>query len=200
MAGHSEETSLIKKAQSGDSAAFGELIIRHERFVYNVVYRMLPNKEDAEDISQEVFLKVYKYLGKFDGKASFSTWVYKIAVNTCIDEIRKRKGKETLSINAEADGDDGVYSREYADSGMNVEEEVLSKEGLSEIKRAIDKLSEEHKTIITLRDIEGLSYTEIAEITDCSMGTVKSRLARARKILKGLIVKEREQNQRAFVR
>ena len=76
MAGHSEETSLIKKAQSGDSAAFGELIIRHERFVYNVVYRMLPNKEDAEDISQEVFLKVYKYLGKFTGIKHLEIFIF----------------------------------------------------------------------------------------------------------------------------
>lgn len=200
MAEQNEVMTLVEKAQSGDSNAFGELIMRHERFVYNVVYRMLPNKEDAEDISQEVFIKAYKYIGKFDGKASFSTWIYKIAVNTCIDEIRKRKGKETISMNNEIEGEEGAFVKEFADSGISVEEEVIAKEGFAAIKNAIDNLSEEHKTVITLRDLEGLSYTEIAEITDSSMGTVKSRLARGRKALKDIIAKDREQKVRAFVR
>ena len=200
MAQRNEVMALVEKAKKGDSASFGSLIIHHERFVYNVVYRMLPNKEDAEDISQEVFIKAYKYLNRFDGKAAFSTWLYKIAVNTCIDEIRKRRGKETLSINAEIDTGEGTVEKEYVSGIIGVEEEVLSKEGVEIIKRAINNLSEEQKTVITLRDIEGLSYIEIAEITECSMGTVKSRLSRARQALKDMIVAEQKRNIKSFVR
>ncbi|MCI8341759.1 MAG: sigma-70 family RNA polymerase sigma factor [Firmicutes bacterium] len=200
MAQRNEVMALVEKAKKGDSASFGSLIIHHERFVYNVVYRMLPNKEDAEDISQEVFIKAYKYLNRFDGKAAFSTWLYKIAVNTCIDEIRKRRGKETISINAEIDTGEGTVEKEYVSGIIGVEEEVLSKEGVEIIKRAINNLSEEQKTVITLRDIEGLSYIEIAEITECSMGTVKSRLSRARQALKDMIVAEQKRNIKSFVR
>ena len=95
----SENTDiLIKSALNGDMSAFEELIIQYEKKVYNVALRVLKNPDDAMDISQEVFIKIYKNLDKFDGKASFSTWLYRITTNTCIDELRKRKGKETYSI------------------------------------------------------------------------------------------------------
>ncbi|MEA5083733.1 MAG: sigma-70 family RNA polymerase sigma factor [Lachnospiraceae bacterium] len=195
-----EVSKLVELAQNGDSAAFGKLIERHERLVYNVVYRMLTNHEDTKDISQEVFLKAYKYLGKFDGKASFSTWLYRIAVNTSIDELRKRKGYETVSLDKETDSGEGIQKKEYADSSAGVEEQVMAKENIANIKQAMENISSEHRIIITLRDFEGLSYAEISEITQTSLGTVKSRLARARKALKDLIIEGREQNKKTFVR
>lgn len=200
MVEQTEVSKLVELAQNGDSAAFGELIESHERLVYNVVYRMLTNHEDAKDISQEVFLKAYRYLNKFDGKASFSTWLYRIAVNTSIDELRKRKGKETVSLEKEIDSGDGMLKKEYADNSAGVEEQVMVKESMANIKQAMENLSSEHRVIITLRDFEGLSYTEISEITQTSLGTVKSRLARARKALKDLIIEGWEQNKKTFVR
>lgn len=200
MAEQTDVSKLVELAQNGDSAAFGKLIESHERLVYNVVYRMLTNHEDAKDISQEVFLKAYRYLNKFDGKASFSTWLYRIAVNTSIDELRKRKGQETVSLEKEIDSGDGMLKKEYADNGAGVEEQVLAKESMANIKQAMENLSSEHRVIITLRDFEGLSYAEISEITQTSLGTVKSRLARARKALKDLIIEGWEQNKKTFVR
>jgi len=187
-----ETSNLIEMAKHGSSDAFGEIILKHERFVYNVVYRMLPNPEDAKDISQEVFIKTYRYLSKFDNKASFSTWIYRIAVNTCIDEIRKRKGKETISLDDEIEGAEGSIKNQFADKSVDIERAVIEKEGLESIRKAVNKLSDEHKVVVTLRDMEGLTYDEIADITQVSLGTVKSRLSRARKALKELILLDRE--------
>ena len=189
-----EISNLIELAKHGSSDAFGEIILKHERFVYNVVYRMLPNPEDAKDISQEVFIKAYRYLSKFDNKASFSTWIYRIAVNTCIDEIRKRKGKETISLDDEIEGAEGSIKNQFADKYVDIERDIIEKEGLESIRQAVNKLSEEHKVVVTLRDMEGLAYDEIADITQTSLGTVKSRLSRARKALKELILLDREHN------
>lgn len=200
MAEQTDVSKLVEMAQNGDSVAFGKLIETHERLVYNVVYRMLTNHEDAKDISQEVFLKAYRHLGKFDGKASFSTWLYRIAVNTSIDELRKRKGHETISLDKETDSDEGMIKKDYADNSAGVEEQVMAKESMANIKQAMENLSSEHRIIINLRDFQGLSYTEISEITQTSLGTVKSRLARARKALKDLIIEGLEQNKKTFVR
>ena len=189
----SENTDiLIKSALNGDMSAFEELIIQYEKKVYNVALRVLKNPDDAMDISQEVFIKIYKNLDKFDGKASFSTWLYRITTNTCIDELRKRKGKETYSIDNDIENEEGSYKREFVDNSPTPEEQTIIKESGNEIIKAMENLSDEHRTIITLRDIEGLSYNEIADITGVSIGTVKSRISRARLSLKN-IIKNREQ-------
>lgn len=200
MSEQNDVQQLIKEAQKGNLEAFGSLIEQHERLVYNIAYRMFSNPEDVKDISQEVFLKVYRYLGKFDGKASFSTWLYRIAVNTCIDELRKRQGKETISLDMENDNGESTLKNQYVDNSPGVEEQIISNEGFDRLKKAMNKLSYEHKTVITLRDIEGLSYSEISEITEVSQGTVKSRLARARKALKDLVLSEGEQKERLIVK
>ncbi len=189
----SENTDiLIKSALNGDMSAFEELIIQYEKKVYNVALRVLKNPDDAMDISQEVFIKIYKNLDKFDGKASFSTWLYRITTNTCIDELRKRKGKETYSIDNDIENEEGSYKREFVDNSPTPEEQTIIKESGNEIIKAMENLSDEHRTIIILRDIEGLSYNEIADITGVSIGTVKSRISRARLSLKN-IIKNREQ-------
>lgn len=184
---------LIKSALKGDMASFEELILSYEKKVYNVALRILKNPEDAKDISQEVFIKIYKNLDKFDGKSSFSTWVYRITTNACIDELRKKKGKETFSMDSEIEEDEGSFKREFADNSPSPEEAVISKETGNEIIKSVEKLSDEHRTIIVLRDIHGLSYTEIADMTGLSIGTVKSRISRARLHLKNIIIGNREQ-------
>ncbi len=186
------EKILIKKAKNGNITAFEKLIISHERNVYNIAYRMFNNEEDAKDMAQEVFIKVYKNISKFDENSKFSTWVHRITVNTCIDEIRKRKGKETSSIDEIIELDDNSVKKQYINNTPTPEETLISKENIESLKQSINNLSETHKTLIVLRDIQGLSYSDIADITDSSLGTVKSRLARARTQLKNIIMNNKE--------
>ena len=193
-----QERDLIRKAKQGDMLAFEELILKHEKIVYNLALRMMNHSEDAMDISQEVFLKAYRSLANFDERAAFSTWLYRITHNTCIDEIRKRKGKQTYSLEEDLESEDGSMQRQVADDGDTPEESLMRKEQKSEILRALDTLSEEHKAAIILRDVKGMSYEEIAEILELSLGTVKSRINRARNQLKTEILKIREQNEKSF--
>ncbi|WP_317856186.1 sigma-70 family RNA polymerase sigma factor [Chakrabartyella piscis] len=193
------QLELVKKAKAGDMLAFEDLIVQYEKMIYNVALRMMNHSEDAYDMAQEVFIKAYRYLDKFDERSAFSTWLYRIAVNTCIDEMRKRKGKQTQSLDNELQNEDGSWKQEIADPDATPEEAVLQKEEQSEIMQALDTLSEEHKTIVVLRDIRGLSYEEIAEITETSLGTVKSRLSRGRKQLQQEILKIWEQNGKTYV-
>ena len=193
-----QERDLIRKAKQGDMLAFEELILKHEKIVYNLALRMMNHSEDAMDISQEVFLKAYRSLTNFDERSAFSTWLYRITHNTCIDEIRKRKGKQTYSLEEDLESEDGSMQRQVADDGDTPEESLMRKEEKSEILHALDTLSEEHKAAIILRDVKGMSYEEIAEILELSLGTVKSRINRARNQLKTEILKIREQNEKSF--
>lgn len=186
------EKTLLNKAKQGNIIAFEKLIISHEKTVYNIAYRMFNNEEDAKDIAQEVFIKIYKNLNKFDGNCKISTWIHRITVNTCIDELRKRKGKETSSIDSLIDLDDGEVQKQYTDNSFNPEQSLINKEDIEDLKNAINLLSENHKALIVLRDIQGLSYNEIAEITQISLGTIKSRISRARIQLKNIIMNNKE--------
>lgn len=191
-----KERDLIRKAKRGDMHAFEELILKHEKIVYNLALRMMNHSEDAKDISQEVFLKAYRSLCNFDERSAFSTWLYRITHNTCIDEMRKRKGKQNYSLEEELENEAGSMQRQIADEGDTPEESLLREEQKSEILQALDNLSAEHKAAIVLRDVKGLSYEEIAEILEVSLGTVKSRISRGRNQLKNEILKMREQNEK----
>lgn len=189
------EKKIIKKAIKGDTQAFEKLIIQYEKKVYNICFHMFKNEHDSYDVSQEVFIKVYQSLDKFDFKSSFSTWIHRIAVNACIDEIRKRKRKEskTESIDNTYDNESRTIQKQYVDKTLTPEENVLKKERINDIKQALDQLKEDHRMIIILRDVKGYSYEEISNILDCSLGTVKSRIARARSNLKEIIKANMEQ-------
>lgn len=195
MTDHGEK-ALIQKAKQGDLTAFEELILKHEKIVYNVALRMMNHSEDAKDISQEVFLKAYRNIANFDERSAFSTWLYRITTNTCIDEMRKRKGRQSYSLEEELENEDGTMQRQIADEGDTPEESLLREERKSEILQALEKLSAEHKAAVVLRDVKGLSYEEISEILDLSLGTVKSRISRARNQLKTEILKIRERNEK----
>lgn len=189
------EARLVKKAKQGDMRAFEELILQHEKIVYNVALRMMNHSEDAKDISQEVFLKAYRNIGNFDERSQFSTWIYRITANTCIDEMRKRKGKQSFSLEEELENEEGSMQRQVADEGETPEESMLREEQKSEILQALESLSPEHKAAVILRDIKGLSYEEITEILELTLGTVKSRISRGRNQLKQEILKLREQDE-----
>ncbi|MFV0313919.1 MAG: RNA polymerase sigma factor [Anaerotignum sp.] len=189
-----EDKQFISKAKQGDMAAFEELILQHEKMVYNVALRMMNHSEDAKDISQEVFIKAYRNISNFDERSTFSTWIYRITTNTCIDEMRKRKGKQTFSLDNEFEGEESSWKREVADDADTPEKSLLKKEEKNEILMAMEGVSEEYKMVFILRDIQGLSYEEISDILDLTLGTVKSRISRARKNIKEEIYKIREQN------
>ncbi len=193
MSDHREE-ALVKRAKQGELRAFEELILQHEKIVYNLALRMMKQSEDAKDISQEVFLKAYRNIRNFDERSRFSTWLYRITTNTCIDELRKRQKKPSLSIEEEMDGEEGGILRQIAAAGDTPEESLLRTEQKSEILQALNKLSPEHRTIVVFRDVQGLSYEEIAEILEIGLGTVKSRISRGRAQLKQEILKIRELN------
>ncbi|MGI6706360.1 MAG: RNA polymerase sigma factor [Clostridia bacterium] len=172
-----QDDLLVHKALKGDIEAFEELISAYEHRIYNIAYRMMGNPEDAMDVVQEALLKIYRSLKKFKNQSSFSTWIYRIVMNTCLDELRKKKRGFLLFMNdAEGYGEDIVDS-----SGDSLPEESYErKERLKSLQKAIQELIPDYKSVIILRDIQGFSYEEIAEILHCPLGTVKSRINRAR--------------------
>lgn len=183
------DTELVDKIIKGEMDTFEKLIDKYQKMVYNLAYRIFNNYSDAEDMTQEVFLKVYKNIEKCSGKGSIKTWIYTIAYNTCIDEVRKRKGKTNFSLDSTIDSDDGEYNFEVASKEETPENYLINKEEIKEIENAINKLSEVHKTLIFLRDIKGFTYNEISEIMEINLGTVKSKLNRARTNLKNILKK-----------
>lgn len=188
------ESAWIKKAMSGDMEAFEKLVITYEKKVYSIAFNMFGNEHDAYDASQEVFIKLYKNIHSFKFDASFSTWLHRIAMNTCIDEYRKKKRhhQKAYSLDEPIDYEDGEIDRQIKDPSNTPEQYLVQKEQVDEVRKAINDLKEDHKVIIILRDIRGYSYEEISEILKCSVGTVKSRLSRARNALKDIILEQRE--------
>ena len=186
------ENELIKKAQNGDGTAFEELISPYTTIVYNIALRILGNPEDASDASQEALIRVYRNIGKFKGDSKFSTWLYRIAHNACIDEYRRRKSKlsfASVSVDDSYDDSDNPLL-EIPDTSPTPEEHTLKNERFKMLYDAISQLSPISKSAVLLRDVNGLSYEEIAEIQNCSLGTVKSRINRARQQLKEILLQQ----------
>ncbi|SHH14489.1 RNA polymerase sigma factor [Tepidibacter thalassicus] len=177
------ENELIKKCINGDVDAFEELIKAYKQKAYNIALNMLKNPEDAMDVSQEAFIKVYKYIKNFNQKSSFSTWLYRIVINTCLDFIKKNEKNRIYSIDDFIDN----KQKEIEDNYNNPEVVLDRKVRNQEIHNAIKQLSPVLKTAVILRDIQGFSYDEISSIMNCSLGTVKSRIKRGRENLKKII-------------
>ena len=169
---------LVQKCQSGEMSAFQELVSRYHQKVYLVILGLLRNREDALEVAQETFLRAYRKIGGFQGGSSFYTWIYRIGVNLAIDTQRRQK-RNPLDFR---DSMDGVFEsqNEVARDPFAEEHDRELREGLI---KAINDLTPEHKAVIVLRTVEGLSYKEIAAILGCSEGTVMSRLHYARKKL-----------------
>ncbi len=179
---------ILKEAQSGSIKAFEKIVYKFERLVYNIAFKMLKNPEDASDLSQEALIKIYKNLNKCQDASVLKAWVCRITTNACIDEIRKRKGKTYESLDFEIEHEEGDFTKEYKSSEEGPEQVLINKELRIDIAKAIDKLAPSYRALIVLRDVEGLSYLELAEITESNLGTVKSRLSRARNMLKKIII------------
>lgn len=173
---------LVKKSMQGDNQAFDELVLLYQNKVYALAFRYMGNEDDAYDMAQEAFIKAYRSLRSFKGESSFSTWIYRIATNVCLDEIRRRKRRVTpLSLDeplATLDGEE--VEREIADESLSADRVYEQKEFTETVQMLLDEMKPEHKTAIVLRDMMELSYEEIASVLNCSIGTVKSRINRAR--------------------
>src|SRR2546422_3030756 len=180
-----QEAQFVSRLQANEDAAYDELVRVYSTSIYHVAYRMLGDGADASDVVQDIFLKIFRNIGGFKGEAALKTWIFKIAFSEILNRLRwwKRRYRfATLSLDESPNGNtpgDGV-----ADAGPTPEEVLQAKEREDAIQQALRRLSHEHRSMIVLRDIEGFSYTVIADVLGISMGTVKSRLARARADLK----------------
>lgn len=183
------ELKLVQRVINGDTEAFSSLVCAYEKQVFNIALRMVGNREDAEDISQESFIKAYNSLSSFRGDSSFSSWLFRIVSNTCLDHLRKQKNRQTLSISTENE-DEETEEFDIADESFSPEEILEKKLTRESIQQGLNELSTEHRAVLVLRELQGLSYDEIAAALNIESGTVKSRIARARKKLCSFLVRE----------
>jgi RNA polymerase sigma-70 factor (ECF subfamily) len=186
------DTSLIERCQHNDIAAFDEIVARYKNKIYNYVYRMIGNCEDADDLTQEAFVKMYLALDTFRNQSSLSTWLYRIAGNLCIDSHRKRVRRETgfggtvtsLDEPIGGDGFEEGFGRDVGDVTFEPSKVLAQSEMDAQIQLALSKLPNKMRSVVVLHDIEGLQYEEIAVVVGCPLGTVKSRLFNARTALR----------------
>lgn len=188
-AAREREASLISRTRAGDTAAFAELVRTYQDRVYGLCFRMCRNRSDAEDLAQEAFVRAYNSLDKFDGRARFYTWLFRIAVNVSISE-RRRSARRPMKLATDLAGSggheggaDGTLGHQ-ADDGASVEDRAMLNEQTQAVLAALADLDEEQRCIVTLRDMQSLGYDEIAEVMNIPIGTVKSRLHRARLALR----------------
>lgn len=182
-----EESTLVRRAQKGDLAAYDELVRRYQERIYATIYHMTSNHEDANDLAQDTFIKGFHALKSFKGGSSFYTWVYRIAVNKTINFLKQRKNRVHMSLNdldfnAEHDPDLVALV-----SDKNPRRDANLTELQEKLNEAMQKLSEPHRLVVTLHDVQGLAHEAIAEIMDCNIGTVRSRLFYARQQLQGYL-------------
>jgi len=182
-----DEALFVARLKANDDAAYDELVRTYSASIFHVAYRMLGDSAEASDVVQEIFLKVFRNIGGFKGEAALKTWVFRIAFSEILNRLRwwKRRYRfATTSLDDPPNGNGVAVGQNLASPNPTPEEVLQSKEQENAIQGALGKLSREHRSIIVLRDIEGFSYNEIADVLGVSVGTVKSRLARARAELK----------------
>lgn len=180
-----KDHELVRRVLGGDTAAYEELVRRHQQRVYATVYHMTANHEDAADLTQDAFIKAYQALSSFKGDSSFYTWIYRIAVNRTLNFLKQRKQRTFMSLNdldSQVENDPELVS-------LISDKTPRREAGLAELQERLNeamlRLSEPHRMVVTLHDIQGLPHDEIAQIMDCNVGTVRSRLFYARQQLQG---------------
>ena len=174
---------LIDEAIDGNEASYGIIMERYKNSLHGIIYRMVRNQEETQDLVQEAFIKAYKALRTFNKQYSFSTWLFKIASNNCIDQLRKKR-LSTISIDAPSETMDGSITQDIPDSTYNPEKDIIRNEVINTIHHTIDQLPKKYREVINLRHKQDKSYEEIAKELDLPIGTVKARIFRAREILK----------------
>ena len=183
-----DEKTVIHAVKAGDTEAYGQIVRAYEKQIYNLCLRMVSDPVDAEDLAQEAFVKAWQGLEFYKFEAAFSTWLYRLTTNLCIDFLRKKKRRPSVSMTVEEDGE--TSEMEFPDRALSPEEEILRRERQRMLSEAMETLDEEGRAIITLRVVDELSYEQIARVLDVKVGTVKSRLARARERLRKILYKQ----------
>ncbi len=186
-----KENELIKRLKNNDNEAYRYLVLTYSKRLYYHCLKILKNSFDAQDAVQITFIKIHGSIDKFEMRSCLSSWIYKIATNICLDILRKKKRNNFISLSFESGENDssGVFEFHVTDTSSNTETQFFKEENIKELYRSIDKLSDIQKKLITLRDIQGLSYDDISKEMKLKSGTVKSGLNRARKKLR-LILEE----------
>lgn len=183
------ELDLVNKSRAGDQTAFAALVSRYEGKIFRLAMNITQNREDAEDVLQESFLKAYEHLDQFQGNSKFYTWIVRIAVNQALMKLRKRKSDRSVSLDEQIDTGEDVVVREIAAWDPDPEEQLNQGELQTILAEAVDSLAPIYRTVFTLRDVDGLSTEETAEALDLSIPAVKSRLLRARLQLRDRLTK-----------
>jgi RNA polymerase sigma-70 factor, ECF subfamily len=192
MTTYPEDSVLIERSQRGDKNAFDSLIRKHEKRAYQYAFRLTSNPEEAGDVVADAFVRVYSALGNFKGNSAFTTWLYRILTNCFLDMRKKERSRPTTSLEAALQTEDGDVERQVEDSGPTPHLQAERRERERAVESAVDNLPEYQKAMITMYHAEMLSYEEIAEALDLPIGTVKSRLNRARLSLRELLQKDEE--------
>lgn len=193
MSQQSDDLVLIERAQKGDRGAFDDLVRRHERRAYQYAYRLTSNPEEACDVVADAFIRVFSALQNFKGNSAFSTWLYRIITNCFLDLKKRDKSRYQVSLDQSIIGpEDQEMERQFEDSGMGPDEEAERNERERAMEGAVGRLPEYQRAMIVMYHGEGLSYEEIAEALDLPIGTVKSRLNRARLQMREHLVKDSE--------
>ncbi len=186
-----DEPVLIARAQRGDLPAFNQLILHYQGIAYNVAYRVLADPDAAADATQDGFLKAYRKLDQYRG-GSFKAWLLRIITNTCYDLLRAHRRRPTSSLDRDPEESDGEHDATLLDTAERPDDYVMRRELASTIQAAINQLPPDQRTVLVLSDIEGMNYQEIAEATGAALGTVKSRLSRARAHLRDILLAQKE--------
>ena len=178
------DMEIVRRVQEGDVAAFDQLVLKYRSRVYGVVSNLTSNREDAADLTQDAFIKSFQSINRFQGQSSFFTWLYRIAVNSTLTHLRKNRLRTFFSFE-KINTDDKVSAEVIAalTDDNSADQETFARELQEKLNEAMQKLSIRHRTVITLFEIDGLGHQEIAEIMNCSVGTVRSRLHYAKQLL-----------------
>ena len=182
------ESELVQRARQGDEGAFAALVEQNQSRIFNLALRMTGNPDDAAELAQEALINAWKGLSKFQGGSSFATWLYRLTSNACIDFLRREKRRSGLSMTVSLDEDEEDRQVELPDLRYSPEVEAERRELRAAIREGLETLSEEHRKVLVLRELDGLSYAQIGQILGLEEGTVKSRIARARVALRKYLV------------
>ena len=182
------ENEIIRSVLRGNVNDFEKLVTAYEKNVYNIALRMVGDPDDAADMTQETFIKAYRALSSFRGDSKFSSWLYRIASNVCLDFLRSRSRHPQVSLSTVDEDDRATF--ELPDMRQNPEEQLMKKLGMEAVRRGLEQLPEQQRQILVLRELGGLSYAELAQTLGLEEGTVKSRIFRARKRLCALLLRD----------